>query len=278
MVLDAKATPFSRIWCAFEQATAVTMDEADRGGKGHLLLDIATVPTGRSQIPPGNSDSSCSAQLLTTGLSPAEERMEAFLQEDGFGESGWLAKSKREEGFPIGVVREALLEISVVDAEASKPQDKTNILNSITGRDAKELDLAPPETHPKYDEVDRTLKSIFAEAAMRKAVAEGLSLTALKKALRKGTARKELRFVFSKLENFGAAELKCVSQSLPETLQSLTAAFDGCAKLADVAALGAGLEKLQALTSLNLNFGRSPKSDLIPSTWWRVVTDRWWTW
>merc|ERR1719353_1672843 len=107
--------------------------------------------------------------------------MEAERQNNGgSGASGWLAKSKREEGFPIGVVREALLEISVVDAEASKPQDKTNILNSITGRDAKELHLAPPETHPKYDEVDRTLKSIFAESAMRKAVAEGFPLTALR--------------------------------------------------------------------------------------------------
>ena len=104
-MLDAKATPFSRIWCAFEQATAVTMDEAARGGKGRLLLDIATVPTGRSQIPPGNSDSSCSAQLLTTGLSPAEERLEAKLQDgigsEASGASGWLAKSWRETGFAL---------------------------------------------------------------------------------------------------------------------------------------------------------------------------------
>ena len=30
--------------------------------------------------------------------------------------------------------------------------------------------------------------------------------------------------------------------------------FEGCSQLADVAALGAGLEKLQALTSLHLDF------------------------
>ena len=118
-----------------------------------------------------------------------------------------------------------------------------------------ELRLEPLTKHRKYDEVDETLKSIFAEAVIRKAVAEGLPLTSLVKALREGTVRKALRFTFSQLEKFGAAELEAVSEGLPATLESLDAAFESCSQLADVAPLGAGLEKLQALTSLNLNFG-----------------------
>ena len=49
VVLDANATPFTRIWCAFEEATAVTMDAAERPGKARLLLDIATVTTGEGR-------------------------------------------------------------------------------------------------------------------------------------------------------------------------------------------------------------------------------------
>ena len=64
VVLDAKATPFTRIWCAFEEATAVTMDDAARPGKGHFLLDIATVPSGNPE----------KAELLTDGLSPEEQK------------------------------------------------------------------------------------------------------------------------------------------------------------------------------------------------------------
>ena len=250
MVLDAEATPFTRIWCAFEESIAVTMDNAARPGKGHFLLDIATVPSGN---PETHSDNK--AELLTDGLSPVEQEMEVERQKQGFGDSGWLAKSNREQRFPIVVIHAALQKFTVVKAEASKKEDRTNILNSIVGRKSAELHLEPLVTHPRYDEVDDTLKSIFAEAAIRKAVAEELELNPLTTALRKGTARKALRFTFSELEStFGAAHLQALSESFPEKLESLDAAFSRCKQLADVAALGAGLEKLQALTSLNLNF------------------------
>ena len=244
VVLDENATPFTRIWCDFEYATVVKMDDAERPGKGRLLLDIAT------EVRNG------SAQVLTEGLAPAEQRMEAKRREEGYGKSGWLAKSEREQGFPIEVVREALKKISVVNAEASKKEDKKHILNSIAGREGSGLDLEPLATHPQYDEVDQTLKSIFAEAAIRKAAAEGESLTEFTKALREGTARKALRFTFSGLKNFSAEDMNAVAEGLPEKLESLTAAFEGCKQLADVSALGAGLEKLVALTSLELNFSR----------------------
>ena len=51
LILDANATPFTRIWCGFEQATVV------QGKK--LLLDFATVHEGK-------------AQLLTEGLAATD--------------------------------------------------------------------------------------------------------------------------------------------------------------------------------------------------------------
>ena len=72
VVLDANATPFTRIWCAFEEATAVKMDAAARPGQARLLLDIATAATGGS-----------SAEILIDGLSPGEARQEAKHLESG---------------------------------------------------------------------------------------------------------------------------------------------------------------------------------------------------
>ena len=114
--------------------------------------------------------------------------------------------------------------------------------------------------------MDRTLRSKFAEAALRKAVAERVDITdardddeaggklQLLKALREGTMRTELRFTFAQLDRLSNADLQRVSESLPITLRSLIADFTNCSQLADVAALGAGVEKLQALTSLELDF------------------------
>ena len=52
VVLDKNATPFTRIWCGFEQAMVVE-------GK-RLLLDFATVHEGE-------------AQLLTEGVAAEDE-------------------------------------------------------------------------------------------------------------------------------------------------------------------------------------------------------------
>ncbi len=148
----------------------------------------------------------------------------------------------------------------------------------IADRVAEELDAEPEKNHPKYGDVDRTLRSKFAEAALRKAVAERVDITdardddeaggklQLLKALREGTMRTELRFSFMQLDTFSDADLQRVSESLPITLRSLIADFTNCSQLADVAALGAGLEKLQALTSLDLDFGYCKQLPLDPCT------------
>ena len=255
VVLDANATPFTRIWCAFEEATAVTMDPAERPEKARLLLDIATAATG-------------GAELLIDGLSPGDERAEAkFLKYNGLiGESGWLVKSKREVGFPLDVVRVAL-KITVECAQASRPEDRIHILNVIAERSSEDLDLDPVSGHHKYGEADRILRSIFAEAAMRKAIAEGVDITdasgkddegaklELLKALREGKERHALRFTFSGLESFRATDLHRVADNLPLTLLSLTLDLNECKQLANVDGLQ-GLGGLTALQSLTLDLGQ----------------------
>ena len=69
VVLDKNATPFTRIWCGFEQATVVQLEETVLGKK--LLLDFATVHEGK-------------AQLLTEGVAAADEKSKPPWSDQGF--------------------------------------------------------------------------------------------------------------------------------------------------------------------------------------------------
>ena len=83
--------------------------------------------------------------------------------------SGWLAKSEREATFPLDVVKAAMA-ISVQDAKASMSIDRNRILNVIADRSPKELDEEPlydEESLRKYNDVNETLRSIFAVASWR---------------------------------------------------------------------------------------------------------------
>ena len=98
VVVDRSGALFTRIWYCFEQATMV------QGKK--LLLDFATVQSGASQ-------------LLTEG----------FAYE---GEAAQM-KAARERGFPLELLEQGYT-MDITKAEASRPDDKRHILNSIAGR------------------------------------------------------------------------------------------------------------------------------------------------
>ena len=63
----------------------------------------------------------------------------------------WLPwkKTKREEAFPPALIEEAY-KIRVEDGQASVPEDRSRILNSIVG---KRLESEPELQHPAYDAV-----------------------------------------------------------------------------------------------------------------------------
>ena len=66
-VLDPKATPFTRIWCCFEQATVA------QGRK--LKLDIATVQDGKCRLltdGPANDYEECARSFFDLGSVPNE--------------------------------------------------------------------------------------------------------------------------------------------------------------------------------------------------------------
>ena len=90
VVLDGKATPFTRIWCCFEFAMVVL-------GK-KLLLDFATVHDGEPQ-------------LLTEGFASEREKQDPRF------------KLNRESGFPLRLMEKGYdIQIEL----AQRPERRTS--------------------------------------------------------------------------------------------------------------------------------------------------------
>ncbi|CAE8634191.1 unnamed protein product [Polarella glacialis] len=307
LILDAHATPFSRIWCCFEEGVValgergalhcskeeypagqdnrraalrnlVARDGRD-GRPAALKLDVATV------------DVSGLAQLITSGLTE-EERLEDFRLQSGVGASGWQKKSDREASFPIQLLRKAL-DIDLTAAKASYNQDKVRILNALAGRRPSLLDSAPDFANPRYHIVNTTLRGIFAVAAYRRALQEGLDTSdssdlPLERALREDCSRRELELALSGVmrEERLPALMQCIAAMTNLKLLSLDFSWcrglaamkglgdvghrlaqlcalehvhidlSGCAALTSISELMHGIAKLTALRYLSLRFSR----------------------
>merc|ERR1711871_196261 len=97
-ILDKDATPFRRIWCVFEECIAMKEEHS------YLIFDIATCHLG-------------SPQVLAGTLTPHDNR-------------DWLpgyVKGERERSFPVEIIVKSL-DFKVEDAEASREEDRHNIL------------------------------------------------------------------------------------------------------------------------------------------------------
>jgi len=127
LVLDPAATPFTRIWCCFEESMSVV--DVDENGDRRLKLDFGTVHGGQPM-------------LIAQGLEDLES----------------------SQGFPVELLEHGL-RVDIAKGEASHAADKRRILNSIVGRPPSVLDTAePPAEHPNFISVNRSLHDMFAEA------------------------------------------------------------------------------------------------------------------
>ena len=104
-----------------------------------LLLDIVTVEGEK-------------AQLLTQGLTHGEEDMELSGQGDG-----WKNKAEREAQFPVDLVTKYGLGVDVSTGEASKLEDKVEILKAIRGDRGDDKNIAV---------VNESLRATFALAIL----------------------------------------------------------------------------------------------------------------
>jgi len=245
LILDPDATPFTRIWCCFEESVTV-MGLGSR--QNRLLFDIGTTEVDGSSRPP--------ARLLTDGTAQSDE-VEARKHFSPEESNPLWHKCQRESKFPISVIRKGLA-IDVEAAQASKPTDRTQILNYISGRPAEDLNEPPYPEHPKYREVSTALAGIFAATALRAAIQAETDVSdhgdlPLWKALREDTGRRELVLLLGGLP--WRPELSAtLGQSLPAGLASLTLDLSNNYMGGEGAkGLGEGLARLSSLASLTLD-------------------------
>ena len=127
---------------------------------------------------------------------------------------------RRESGFPLRLMEKGY-DFQIELAQASREDDKRNIMNSIT---KQPLDSTPDPSDEAFSRVSRTLRSMLAEHAARHSAEAGQ----LQKAV----------------------EFLCGD----EERKKLTLNFYSCSQLSDVSALAA-LGGLQNIAQLNLYFG-----------------------
>ena len=243
LILDHQATPFTRLWCAFEEYVALT--EMDQGSQSsRKLLDIGTTLPGTSK-----------AALLTDGLTPAES---ADYRGDQL-------RVCRQASFPLEVLGKGLLpELHL--AQASMDADRRHILNSIAG--APDLEADPPTAHSNYTMVNSRLGGMFARAGWEQALVQGkLASMPFSEALR----RDEVTTLTFNWSNTALrprdCDLEALALGLPRTLAQfklimadLQMSWKTNEDITDLglAALGAFLP-VEALEDLHLGFPMCPK-------------------
>merc|ERR1740117_270677 len=235
LVLDKDATPFSRIWCCFEESMLCQGLKAQHGVK----LDIATV-TGDGP------------QLLTEGVATRATAGDGRV-ESQFG------KYFREQDFPFELLRLGW-SIEISTAQASVPADFNRIINTINGVPAEQLSTVEPELgHEACERVNRMLRVVFAEAAAGKAAEHPGMLEQAMELLAKDAERTELIMDFTycpKLTDVSAVG-SAVSQL--KSLQKLTLNFSCCDGLTDVSAVVGAVSQLKSLQKFTLNFSHCSK-------------------
>lgn len=139
------ATPLKRIWCIFECS---------------MGLDQVSTPIDTAVVVPGGGPEE--VVLVCSGLTKFERTSDKYLAGRGM-----VAKVKREYTFPDEIVK-AGLGFNIKMATANNQQDIARILNYIVGQSP---DAEPPREHPKYEELNKRIRGMFAQIYYHKALA-----------------------------------------------------------------------------------------------------------
>jgi len=200
LILDKRATPFSRMWCDFELYKTVS--------DTNKLLDVVTEVEG-------------TARILSEGPTP--------------GEAGW-EKKQRELLFPISLLTDGL-RTCLEKGQASREADKIHIMNCMTGNkknlnDRGVLNRAQSDRvdQAAYNAANMALHGIFAVAAWPQAVRKNLvkdfdrlspGSLSLPRILIKDIQRKTLSLDFQNFEEMRDAQLVELADGLPPNLREV---------------------------------------------------------
>ncbi|CAE8590482.1 unnamed protein product [Polarella glacialis] len=238
LILDniGPATPFQRVWCAYELFMALIDEDRE---KPPLLLDtVAHTQAG--------------TYVLTDGLTDAE----AEVRDAGFPASADSFKSLRELCFHIEVMKTGM-DLRLQDAKATREEDHRHILNSLAGKQQHELDDEPDSEHENYTKVNAQLGSRFALACFGPAVMKGSARRlGVARALQADRWRRQLVLDVNKLPKEPDSNLVAMADKLPINLQQLQLDFEDCSQISD-AGVAALADKLPiSLQMLEVNFSQ----------------------
>ncbi|CAE7691253.1 Scn8a [Symbiodinium sp. CCMP2592] len=221
LILDPKATPFSRIWCDFELYTAIM--SRDMG------LDIVTT------IPPRHGKEA-ETRMLSKDLESA------------------VAKSVREQNFPINILAHGL-EVMLENGMATQEEDKQAILDAIA---TEQFEPGPGKPQISNElRANMTLHSTLAILAWPQAMNRGLLRHGaddddfdVEGALRSDVTRDSVELSLAHFEKTCVdAGVKVLAECIPPNISNLKLSFEGCHQLTDASlhALASHLPKLRTL-------------------------------
>jgi len=166
-----------------------------------------------------------------------------------------------EDRFPIDRILK-VIDIDVVKAEATFPEDAKFIKNAITGIDK---DAEPLESHPKYDELNRILKSKFVAPVIHRIIYEVNDEIKVQRCLKifHNSSPRDIVLDFENCNRFNDDIAIRLVDSLPSTLEELWFFSNGSAVTQDMinSLPGMILSKLPNL--LFFHFSNSNMSDAV---------------
>jgi len=210
LILDPKATPFTRMWCSFEIYKAITTD---------TKLDVATVHRDEN-------DPDARPSLLIEGLLPKEPQR---------------AKTVREKLFPHSLLLAGMMQ-QLENGGCYLAKDKEKILKFI-GHDG----IGPDEDACLQDALRKangSLKGHFALAAWPFAIEHNLvsnfgadegEHVSLVDALRSDVWRAQLKFSVAHFQELTNSDVQDIVDGLPPNLVDLDLSFENCLVITKVA-------------------------------------------
>ena len=205
--------------------------------RSQLVLDIATVSDNKPQ-------------LLTEGLTSHEIAQEAR----GIGK-GKRIKSAREREFPLALIEKGY-EIDIGTAQASRNEDIQSIINTVNKVPPEQILTVKPDLNSaECSKVNTSLRSVFAEAAIRGSSLEGGArfMNAIN-LLAKDTRRTRLTLDVMNVEMTDTNFFTAFRAKSMQKLVSLKVDLAGCGSLSDLTALAEGVGQLTSLQELKMDF------------------------
>eukprot|EP00928_Gymnodinium_smaydae_P086989 TRINITY_DN71358_c0_g1_i1.p1 TRINITY_DN71358_c0_g1~~TRINITY_DN71358_c0_g1_i1.p1 ORF type:complete len:693 (+),score=89.78 TRINITY_DN71358_c0_g1_i1:58-2136(+) len=263
LVLDSDSTPFTRVWCIFEEgvlalATRGQLDVATSVASERAALKSLAKKDDTVLLDIGHVDNDGVTHFISDGLTDSDKQEKYWSTE-------WSKKVARESTFPLALIKECMT-LNITEARATQEQDRVRILNALTGaKTAEELEKTPHAVHDAYLIVNQYVRSRLGIAGWINAIEAGCTSLdyPIIRQLREDKTRR--KFAMPPLLGKSLAKLpnsQAVINDLADAIGQMTdlhllqVQLGGCSAFTDVSRLASNLQHLSRMTTLMLNFER----------------------